>query len=458
MTVPNIVLVSERPADTYPQGWGRYESLAQLLATQSAADVVVLDLPIASLHEGLILLRGDERYRIAHVYTVEEGSRIHPLSDGMLPGNMSDITSAHIRLQARLAAFNRGVPPATLEEYVLAWFWTRQQAELLPLRDSANAQIYKYPLLMAFAGQEQINEPLWLRLMEEQGLLMPVRLIDRIRLCGHCSGGHLNYVDVCPSCNELDITRQPALHCFTCGHVAPQEHFIKEGLLLCPNCLSKLRHIGSDYDRPLENQTCQSCRTSFVDADVEARCLDCGQAQQPDELRIRQLYTYRLTDKARMRCRQGLNESLVDSYFNRLGLINLDNFTRLLEWQLQQALRYQQTPPCSVLGLHLEGLEQLLDTSAGQATLDGLIERIEQTVREADRCSRARDNLLWFLLPHTDRAGAEVLVRRMQGLTDLLDLHSDTVTLTVTTCTLPYDIEKDETASLLLARLTGEIC
>nr|WP_309294963.1 hypothetical protein [Aeromonas caviae] len=28
-------------------------------------------------------------------------------------------------------------------------------------------------------------------------------------------------------------------------------------MLLCPNCFSRLRHIGSDYDRPLENYRCR---------------------------------------------------------------------------------------------------------------------------------------------------------------------------------------------------------
>jgi len=370
---------------------------------------------------------------------------------------MSDIINAHTRLQARLSTFNRGVPPSTLEELVLAWLWTRPQAELAPLRSTGQSQIYEYPLLTAFADQERVNEPLWLRLMEEQGLLVPGSLLDRIRLCNQCNSGHLNYVDVCPVCTALDISKQPALHCFTCGHVAAQEQFLKDGMLLCPNCLSKLRHIGSDYDRPLESQSCHACRTSFVDANVQAKCLDCGHAQQPDELRIRQLYSYVLTEKGRMRCRQGLDDTHVGDYFQRLGLVSEDGFSQLLEWQLQQSQRYSKTPPCSVLGLHLEGLEHLLDSPAGQATLDSLIERIEQTIRETDRCSRTRENLLWFLLPHTDRAGAAVLAKRMQDLTGLLSAYGSSVNLRITTSTLPHDLVKEETAALMLARLTSEL-
>lgn len=457
MIEPQIALVSERPNDKFPTTWSRYSSLAELLNAENTANILVLDLPTASMHAGLTQLRSDERYRFTQVYSIDAENTAHPLSDGALPDSMDELVKEYVRLNTRLDTFNRGQPPATLEEHVLAWLWTRPQADLAPLRDTGQAQIYEYPLLKAFAGSQPLNEALWLRLMEEQGLLLPGPLTDRIRLCGHCNSGHLNYVDVCPSCKELEISKQPALHCFTCGHVAPQEHFLKDGLLLCPNCLSKLRHIGSDYDRPLENQTCNACRTSFVDAGVQARCLDCGHAQQPDELRIRQIHTYKLSEKARLRCRQGLADTVAGDYFNRLGLISQDSFTHLLNWQIQQSRRYQKAPPTSILGLHLGGLEQLLDSLPGQAVLDSLIERIEQTVRDTDRCSRTREDLLWFLLPHTDRTGARDLAKRMQSMTDLLDTYGNSITIRVTSCTLPHDLTQQETAPLLLARLTGEI-
>lgn len=457
MNEPKIALVCNRPADNLPATWNQYASIAQLLNTEGATDILILDQPASDLHANLMQLRTDARYRLSPVYIRGTAGSEHPLADGPLPDSSADLDRAHAQITSRLATFNRGVPPATLDEYVLAWLWTRPQAELVPQRNGSLPHIYEYPLLTALGGQEKINQTLWLRLMEEQGLLSPGPLTDRIRLCNQCNSGHINYVDVCPSCSELDISKQPALHCFTCGHVAPQEHFLKDGLLLCPNCLSKLRHIGSDYDRPLENQTCNRCRNSFVDASVQARCLDCGHTQQPEELRIRQIHSYRLTEKARLRCRQGLSVMQSGDYFSRLGLVSHDSFIHLLEWQLQQSQRYKQAPACSVLGLRLDGLEHLLDTPAGQATLDSLVERIEQAIRDTDRCSHSREDLLWFLLPHTDRNGATVLARRMQGLADLLATHDKAVQIRVVACTLPHDLVQDETAPLLLARLTDGV-
>ena len=128
------------------------------------------------------------------------------------------------------------------------------------------------------AGQSSLSSHSWLQQKQQENLLEAGELLDRLRQCPSCSSSRLNYVDVCPECHALDIVREPSLHCFVCGHVGPQQAFLKGDALVCPNCLSQLRHIGSDYDRPLENYRCRSCGAFFVDAEVDVRCIDCGQA------------------------------------------------------------------------------------------------------------------------------------------------------------------------------------
>ncbi|MFD2883408.1 hypothetical protein ACFS4T_13870 [Pseudomonas lini] len=133
----------------------------------------------------------------------------------------------------------------------------------MPCATPKSPQHYRYPLLEALADAEQVNPFVWLSLMVQHDWLEEGVLVDRVRLCSDCGSGRLNYIDVCAECQAMDISRQPSLHCFTCGHVGHQESFLKDGLLLCPNCLNRLRHIGSDYDRPLENYRCRSCQAFF---------------------------------------------------------------------------------------------------------------------------------------------------------------------------------------------------
>ncbi|HHX36092.1 MAG TPA: diguanylate cyclase, partial [Gammaproteobacteria bacterium] len=399
----------------------------------------------------------DNRYHFSLIYTRYQKSCSTQLTDGIIPLSTGDIEQEYTQLIKRLAVFNRGRNPESLEERVLAWLWTRPQANITAQRDTSLAYVYGYPLLDAFSDDEPINKTLWLRLMTEQGLLTSGELIDRIRLCSKCHSARLNYVDVCPECKDLNIVKQPALHCFTCGHVAPQENFLKDGLMLCPNCLTRLRHIGSDYDRPLENLSCKACRVSFIDPDVYARCLDCNHSQQPDELSVREIHSYSMTEKARLRCRQGFSQETSNEYFGRLNLISLSNFTNLLEWQIQQSRRYPDFPDCSLLAVQFEGHEHILDTPEGQAALDNLIDRIKQTIRDTDRGSRSREDLLWFLLPHTDQQGAKALEQRLATIVQQLDAAYRNMDLKTATLTLPNDLLPEESAQLLMGRLTGEI-
>lgn len=458
MNTPRIALLSEQKPVSLPEGWTHFSDLPALLSV-SALDVIVIDQPYELATESVFRLRCSAHFRHTLIYCRKSGeTSAVPLSDGPPPDESGRILAAWRQWSERMRAFNRGNPPERFDERVLAWLWARPNALLEPERNIELPQFYRYPLLSAMASDEPVNQLVWLRLMTEQGWLQQEELIDRIRLCSRCSSGRLNYVDVCPECNALDLVRQPSLHCFTCGHVAPQDNFLRDGLLMCPNCMTRLRHIGSDYDRPLENYRCRSCQCFFVDADVEARCFDCNTQHSPDELKIREIRSFQLTESGRLRCRQGFADNFQESHFGRLNLIGLQSFHRLLDWQIQLSRRYQEMPRASLLLLKFSNLTETLDNTHGLALLDNLIERIQEAVRETDRCSRSREDLLWFLLPHTDRDGMNVLWQRLTGLTQLF--HEDDefrLEIQLAGYLLPDDLLAQEDAQLLMARLTGEV-
>ena len=91
--------------------------------------------------------------------------------------------------------------------------------------------------------------------------------------------------------------------------------------------------------------------------------------------------------------------------------------------------------------------------------VDSLVDRIQEAIRDTDRCTRTRENLLWFLLPHTDREGMEVLRHRLSQITGLYqDPPSGWLPdVRLAGFTLPEDLLKQEDAGLLMARLTGEV-
>ncbi len=458
MRSPQIALLSPDPSFRPPSEWSHFLSL-DALQGDTDHDVVVVDMPRDDAADVVFLLRCTPRFRFAPIYARHADSEAGvPLSDGPIPEDPEAIVPHWRLLTERLSMFNGNRAPERFEERILAWLWTRPRATLKPERNTSHPQFYYYPLISAMAMDEPVNDMVWLQLMVEQGWLEREALRDRIRLCSRCSSGRLNYVDVCPECNALEIVRQPSLHCFTCGHVAPQEHFLKEGLMMCPNCLARLRHIGSDYDRPLENYRCQSCQSFFVDADVESRCLDCDTRHTPDELRIREIRQYRLSENGRLRCRQGFSEPLAADQFGRLNLVGQSAFQSMLDWQLQQSRRYGGNAGASLLLLRFANLSEVLNEPHGHVRLDSLVERIQETIRDTDRCTRTREELLWLLLPHTNREGMNRLWQRLSELIKLS--HEEGAVypdIRLAGFSFPEDLLAQEDAQLLMARLAGEV-
>ena len=230
----------------------------------------------------------------------------------------------------------------------------------------------------AIASDQGLSSYGWLQQKRQENLLDAADLIDRIRQCTACSSSRLNYVDVCPECHSIDIVRQPSLHCFVCGHVAPQQDFLKGDALVCPNCLSQLRHIGSDYDRPLENYRCRSCAAFFLDADVDVHCIDCCKVNSPDELRVREIHSFKLSEAGALACRQGLNNNAgMNSYFRQLKLMDRGAFIEALNWQMAIAKRYGKAGKTddisSLLGVRIENIQQVF-AAVGEARASAMLE------------------------------------------------------------------------------------
>lgn len=458
-TQPRTALLSAPgSSEDYPEDWISYDALDALLDDRRA-ELIIVDLPANQALNVLRKLRADDRYHFTLILLKRDADvESEILADGRFADYLTAIDQWQ-HIQEKLAHFNRGRSPERFEERVLAWLWTRTDSRIVPLREPAHAQHYRYPLLETLAQDEELNELTWLRLMEQQQLIEQVVLVDRIRLCVECGSGRLNFIDVCPDCSSIEIQRQPALHCFTCGHVAPQDSFLKNGLLLCPNCMTRLRHIGTDYDRPMENYRCLSCHAFFIDAEVEARCFECGHAHLPEDLRIREIVEYRLSETGRVQCRQGFDDIQGNESFGRLSLIAAPVFKALLNWQIQQLHRYG-SPPCSLLRLRFVNLTRTLESLGsmrGLSLIESLVERIQQSIRDTDRCTRTSEEVLWILLPHTDEKGMQVLRDRLRSLADLFpDDDTFELALEVTGACLPEALEQDENSDLLMARLASE--
>lgn len=455
MTTTTIPMAAIGPGNfTLPPSIPCFESPAQLFAEPPCEMLLLTGSPeqnAAWAHQ----VRRHRDYALNLVYCNTDHPLTQALTDGPLPAQPE---LALQQWRERLALFNRGRAPEGPQAQLLAYLWLRAPGSLKAVRMPQSPALYHYPLIDAL-GDDQLNGHALVQSLVQRNLLESSALVDRIRLCRSCGSGHLNYVDVCVECSSLDIVREPSLHCFTCGHVGAQAEYLKDGVLLCPNCLTRLRHIGTDYDRPLENYSCKACAAFFVDADIQARCLDCGQQHTPDELLVRPIHDHHLSEAGLLAARQGLERDF-DQYFGGLSLVGVNAFKTLLDWQLELIARHG-SPTFAVLGVRFKNLGKALDRlgpQRGHALLDTLIERIQVAIRDTDRCTRTSEDHLWLLLMCTDSVGLQRVTERLNQISELFvgqDLQD--IVLTTSGCVAPVDLVEKEDAELLMARLAGAL-
>lgn len=376
---------------------------------------------------------------------------------GMEP-TLRDAHANEILAQAARLTHVAGSPSEGVAQYLAC----RPSQRLQPVKDWAAPGYYRYPLVEALLGAAE-DPFVWLERWSRRRILDTDMVLDRLRLCDQCSSAHLNHVDVCPSCGSIDIASTRLMHCFTCGHVDRQESFQRQHRLECPKCSSVLRHIGVDYDRPLEQLQCRQCKNLFVDADVRSQCMACGGTSSPERLPVRPIPSYRLGGAGLLLARQG-NLSPVLSGLDTVNFIVPALFERLLDWQIALARRYPESHFFCVVGLRVRNLEELVSGIGRSSTatlVDGFAERLRATLRTTDLTTRGDDDHIWLLTPHTDEAGGRLLVSRIREL-GRASRQADASMLALSTAVtaLPGDetlpLEANQLMGLMASRLETE--
>jgi GGDEF domain-containing protein len=304
------------------------------------------------------------------------------------------------------------------EALLLEYMWLRPGFVLEPVADWRHPRRYRYPILEALDRSESDPEN-WLKRLEQENLIERVELKDRQRECDFCGSAHLSFVDVCPNCRSIEIDQHSALHCFTCGFIAPEERFQQGEHKVCPKCGVRLRHIGSDYDRPMETSACRNCDHIFVEGDVIARCAICAHSMPPTELRLHQIFSWRLSGLGRLAA-QGRRGVHATTTVDALNYATYDHFLNKLDWVLKIACQ-QRDFTFAVLGLRLDNyveLNQTLGTGRAAELLDAFAERLREPLTEADLGARPDPESLWLLLPDGSRKRLDKLHRWVQQLTN----------------------------------------
>lgn len=370
-----------------------------------------------------------------------------PLLDGWL-----DLPAATLRCaRAQLAKAGAAADPATLlpAEKLLLYLHLRGEHELLPRYAPSNRTLYTYPLAEALGCEPGIDA---VGQLARAGLLSPTRLVDRIRTCPDCGGGHLSFVDVCPACESIEISRTQALHCFTCGHVGPRSAFAAGERLACPKCAAVLRHIGTDYDTPTAQHLCGRCGQMALEAQVVASCFDCGRRREPARLKAREVHAWRINWHGVEALRQGRLHAPCPPSGAHLHPLQ---FRQILHWLILTGQR-NGALPFSVLLVEMAESDALLlrHGASSVAALRGeLAARLRAAVRAADATSIDGAERLWVLLPFT---APQPVAERLLAQAAQLQTDGDApLALRLKTLQAPHELEGGDGPDAVIARLLG---
>ncbi len=421
-------------------------------------DYLVLNIDATSAYPLVHALRQQPLTRYLTMVTTHPMSAlVDALTDGIAT-NHTEAEKLVIDQRKLRQAFILSHDPRDYDTALLQFLYTRPEKILTPIRSLEDRNLYQYPLVECFVEHAiDINVIEWLNQLIERRLLERIELLDRLFCCSHCRSARLQFFNRCPLCQSIDISAERFFHCFTCGHVDIEERFVQYDRLRCPRCQEVLRHIGTDYDRPMENYHCQHCAENFTEPETQTRCLDCEKIMDPDKLQSTNLYSCKLSKVGK---HSVLNHTITDvaTTFNRLNYIAPNHFKYTINWLLRLAQR-DKSISFTLMCIYFNNMDDLMariGTHKMQMILQDYSKYLRELIRITDLSTHTDADCIWLLLPQTSTRGAFILKERIDAIPDKLHvessdkLESKITFLTTEDCDLAND-----TAESLFTRLLG---
>ena len=354
----------------------------------------------------LLHLRSCPATQFLPIFALDTALVTEALCDGPVPKDLHQVLTKY---RQNLTAMADGTGRSS-DHGPLQYLWALDGRTLIPVRDLTTSRVYTYPLLALFDIR---NEDQWLVQAERRGWIQQSRIVDRTRNCASCGGAHLNYIDRCPNCDSLEIYEEPALHCFVCGVVESQALFERGDKLVCPKCQSNLKHIGTDYDRPLEPLRCGDCNTRFLEPRVKAACLECGDLNDQSNLSVRVYPSYRLGPAGSEFMRSGNRTTDIPQTLN--ASVEREHFLWSMQW-LSSLNRSQKNQPLLVrVAPESEGELPIADLRDGWDAVSTHVHRL----LDPTEISHSPDGeILVFLMPTGSETRLRELVEQIDQIAD----------------------------------------
>ena len=367
--------------------------------------------------ENLVTLRQTAAYRYCPFFSWDGApDKCQPLLDGGF-GEAAYGKAEQINERIMICQQNDGDHPEKqdINLFICRYIFSRENLSVLPRITYENIYGFTYPLIDALSSEGTANEHWYvLNALVKRGYLKTQEVMNELQICPGCEGGLLNFNHCCPNCDSIDLHIEPFVHCFTCGNVGPVKEFMKHQELVCNRCQTVLKHIGIDYDKPLEDKICEKCQHRFFDPNTRYMCLACEKMGDPEDLKTRKLYALHLTKKGEELAKNRLKNLEVDlgAFFE---LINFNILELIIQWQVRVAQRHKEIEFVAGV-IFIENIDALIEEIGYLKTEKQLVlfyENARDLFRKTDLLS-VEDDKLFCLLTMTNLKYIPIIQERIR--------------------------------------------
>lgn len=338
----------------------------------------------------------------SEVYTMQRFTTIEDLRD------FADIVKHEISTIEQITQNSNNITNDWQARFLIYLYTRRSIINLTPAQNKSKNTYYSYPVIDVFAQDELFDYYEWIHELKDKGILEFKKFIKSFFYCSNCPSAHALFSERCPECHSEDIQLADFLHCYTCGNIAPEVEFMTaDDGLVCRQCKSKLKHIGVDYDRPLESYSCRSCQAVFIDSEVVTECVDCGTITLTEQMRKQNVVEYSLTNKAKHYIRMSLLEYSM-SVFDDINYIAPEFFYGLVDWAYSMQYRNSEYE-FSLVQISIFDYLSMQDISI-------ISKALREVLRQTDMLTRVTQYDIWLWLPNTHISGANVVVKKLKQI------------------------------------------
>jgi len=264
--------------------------------------------------------------------------------------------------------------------------YTRDKKMLQPYPYHQSVIGYVFPeLSVHFTEHDETQVFKILEIIEKENLVKST-FYQRIYTCTSCTGGILNYREVCPKCQSSNSEEEDLIHHFPCAYVGPLKDFKNklDDSLNCPKCNKHLKHIGVDYDKPSLLYTCNECNHKYQDLHVKAKCLVCGQDNDVENLAPKSINTYNITKKGEDVAINGYLSTSVD-LDEMKGTISFDIFKVMLSYELERLRQNDNTSNIAYIKIANAGeIYSRIGSDRQKALIAEFIQLLRSNLRSSD--------------------------------------------------------------------------